>query len=305
MATPWDSAVATVSALRDALADKTLISMVNALAREGKELTPLYPPRGSMAAQIAYALPKSTVVGAFHHLPAAEMEDLTSDLDADVVIFSDDDFARARVAELIDQMPGLHAVVAGSMSLASAIEAFTAVCVSINIRHRAHSYVRLAGLGDDALYDSARRGVFALEAGPLVTMYSCGITPYDSAHLGHAFVYLTFDVLQRRLRDAGHETHCVRNVTDVDDDILRKARELGVNYLDLAAQEMARFERDMALLNLLAVYREPRATGAIPEILTLIGAAFDEGVAYEVDGYVYFEVAKFPRFGQVSHDPRE
>ncbi len=155
------------------------------------------------------------------------------------------------------------------------------------------------------LYDSARRGVFPLDAGPLVTMYSCGITPYDSAHLGHAFVYLTFDVLQRRLRDAGHDTHCVRNVTDVDDDILRKARELGVNYLDLAAQELARFERDMALINLLAVYSEPRATGAIPEILTLIGATFDRGVAYEVDGHVYFEVSKFPRFGQVSHATRE
>ena len=155
------------------------------------------------------------------------------------------------------------------------------------------------------LYDSARRGVFPLDAGPLVTMYSCGITPYDSAHLGHAFVYLSFDVLQRRLRDAGHDTHCVRNVTDVDDDILRKARELGVNYLDLAAQELARFERDMALLNLLAVFSEPRATGAIPEILTLIGATFDRGVAYEVDGHVYFEVSKFARFGQVSHATRD
>ncbi|MGA2433106.1 MAG: cysteine--tRNA ligase [Acidimicrobiales bacterium] len=154
------------------------------------------------------------------------------------------------------------------------------------------------------LYDSARQGVFNLDAGPLVTMYSCGITPYDSAHLGHAFVYLTFDVLQRRLRDAGHETRCVRNVTDVDDDILRKARELGVNYLDLAAQEMARFDRDMLLINLLAVYSEPRATGAIPEILSLIGATFDQGLAYEVDGNVFFEVSKFPRFGQVSHESR-
>ena len=151
------------------------------------------------------------------------------------------------------------------------------------------------------LYDSARRGVFDLDAGRTVTLYSCGITPYDSAHLGHAFVYLTFDVLQRRLRDAGHETRCVRNVTDVDDDILRKARELGVNYLDLAAEEMAKFERDMQLLNLQPVYGEPRATGAIAEILTLIGKTFDEGLAYEVDGWVYFEVSKFPRFGQVSH----
>lgn len=155
------------------------------------------------------------------------------------------------------------------------------------------------------LYDSARRGVFTLDAGPVVTMYSCGITPYDSAHLGHAFVYLSFDILQRRLRDVGHETRCVRNVTDVDDDILRKARELGVHYLDLAAQEMSKFDHDMRLINLLPVYSEPRATGAIPEILTLIGRTFDQGVAYEVDGWVYFEVSKFPRFGQISHAPRE
>jgi len=155
------------------------------------------------------------------------------------------------------------------------------------------------------LYDTARQGVYPLEAGPLVTMYSCGITPYDSAHLGHAFVYLTFDVLQRRLRDAGHETRCVRNVTDVDDDILRKAREVGVHYLDLAAREMAKFDRDMSILNLLPVYSEPRATGAIPEILSMVEESFAKGVAYEVDGYVYFEVAKFPRFGQVSHESRE
>ena len=155
------------------------------------------------------------------------------------------------------------------------------------------------------LYDTARRGVFELDAGPLVTLYSCGITPYDSAHLGHAFVYLTFDILKRRLNDAGHEARCVRNVTDVDDDLLRKARELGVHYLDLAAQEMSKFDRDMSLLNLQPVFAEPRATGAIPEILTLIAETFDRGCAYEVDGYVYFEVAKFPRFGQVSHESRD
>jgi len=147
VATPWDSAVATVSALRPALADKTVVSMVNALVREGRELLPVYPPRGSMAAQISFALPRSTIVGAFHHLPASMMEDLDSGLDADVVVFSDDDAARQRVAEMIDEMPGLNAVVAGSLSLASPIEAFTAVCISINIRHKAHSYVRLAGMG--------------------------------------------------------------------------------------------------------------------------------------------------------------
>jgi len=146
VATPWDSAVATVSALRDQLSGKIVISMVNALTREGRELVPIYPPRGSMAAQIAFALPESRVVGAFHHLPAAQMEDLTSGLDADVVIFSDFASAREQVATLVDEMPGLRAVIAGSMSLASPIEAFTAVCISVNIRHKAHSYVKLAGL---------------------------------------------------------------------------------------------------------------------------------------------------------------
>jgi hypothetical protein len=146
IATPWDSAVATTSALRDALRGKIVISMVNALTREGRELLPLYPPRGSMAAQLAFALPESTVIGAFHHLPAAQMEDLDSGLDADVVIVGDDAPARERVAAMVDEMPGLRAIEAGSLSLASAVEAFTAVCISINIRHKAHSYVKLAGL---------------------------------------------------------------------------------------------------------------------------------------------------------------
>ena len=95
------------------------------------------------------------------------------------------------------------------------------------------------------LYDTARGEVVPFEPGPIVTMYTCGLTPYDSSHLGHAAAYVGYDVLQRRLRDLGHETRCVRNVTDVDDDILRKAREVGVHYLDLAAAGMARFDEDM------------------------------------------------------------
>jgi 8-hydroxy-5-deazaflavin:NADPH oxidoreductase len=146
VATPWDSAVATVKEFKSLLANKIVISMVNALAKEGRELVPLYPPRGSMAAQIAFALPESQVVGAFHHLPANQMENLDSGLEADVVIFGDNDAARTQIAELVSAMPGLTAIVAGSMSLASAVEAFTAVCISINIRHKAHSYVKLAGL---------------------------------------------------------------------------------------------------------------------------------------------------------------
>lgn len=151
------------------------------------------------------------------------------------------------------------------------------------------------------LYDTARQRIEPIDAGPVVTLYSCGITPYDAAHLGHAQVYLTFDILQRRLRDLGHETRCVRNVTDVDDDILRKAREIGVHYLDLAAEEMARFDRDMGALGLIPCWSEPRATSAIPEILTLIGAALDRGHAYQANGAVYFDVSTFPEFGGVSH----
>ena len=155
------------------------------------------------------------------------------------------------------------------------------------------------------LFDTARQGVFDLSPGPLVTLYSCGITPYDAAHLGHAFVYLTFDVLQRRLRDQGHETRCVRNVTDVDDDILRKARQLGVHYLDLAAREMARFDRDMRLINLHPVYNEPRATGAIAEILTLVDTLVTTGHAYVSDGWVYFDHSSISTFGHVSHFSRD
>ncbi len=151
------------------------------------------------------------------------------------------------------------------------------------------------------LYDTARRRVVPFEPGPVVTMYSCGITPYDSAHMGHVQVYLTFDLLQRRLRDAGHETRLVRNVTDVDDDILRRARDLGVHYLDLAAEEMARFDAAMLRIGLLPVYREPRATSAIPDILSLVGAVLDAGHAYESGGAVYFDVSSFAPFGQVSH----
>jgi len=146
VATPWDSAVATVSSLKDQLANKVVISMVNALTKEGRELLPLYPPRGSMAAQIAHALPRSNITGAFHHLPAAQMEDLDSDLRADVVVFGDNAEARTATVQLVNAMAGLRAVEVGSLSLASAVEAFTAVCISINIRHKAHTYVQLAGL---------------------------------------------------------------------------------------------------------------------------------------------------------------
>jgi len=155
------------------------------------------------------------------------------------------------------------------------------------------------------IFDTARRAVVPFEPGPVVTMYTCGITPYDATHLGHAATYLTYDVLQRRLRDRGHETRCVRNVTDVDDDILRRARELEVHYLDLAAAETARFDDDMRALGLLPAWSEPRATSAIADIRGFIGMVLDRGSAYLNEGGVYFDVSRCPRFGSLSHLGRE
>ncbi|MCP4434315.1 MAG: cysteine--tRNA ligase [Actinomycetia bacterium] len=156
------------------------------------------------------------------------------------------------------------------------------------------------------LYDTKLDAVVPFEPRDrVVTMYTCGITPYDSTHLGHAATYLTYDVLQRRLRDMGHDTKCVRNITDVDDSILPKARELGVHYLDLAAAELARFDADMERLEMLPAWSEPRATSAIADIRGFIGMVLDRGFAYEAGGAVYFEVSKFPRFGELSGYDRE
>jgi len=155
------------------------------------------------------------------------------------------------------------------------------------------------------LWCTARREVLPFEPGPVVSMYTCGITPYDATHLGHAAVYMTYDVLQRRLRDRGHDTRCVRNITDVDDSILGKARELGVHYLDLAAAETARFDDDMEALGMLPSWSEPRATSAIADIRGFIGMVLDRGHAYQSGGAVYFDVSSFPEFGSVSGCSRE
>lgn len=154
------------------------------------------------------------------------------------------------------------------------------------------------------LYDTARRAIVAFEPPPVVRMYTCGVTPYDTTHIGHAACFIAYDVLQRRLRDLGHETQCVRNITDVDDSILAKAREKGVHYLDLAAEEVAKFDNDMRALGQLASYAEPRATSAIPDILGFIGMVLDSGHAYQAGGAVYFDVSSFEKFGQISHYTR-
>jgi NADPH-dependent F420 reductase len=146
LATPWDSAIVTLKPLRELLAGKVVISMANALVKEGREMLPLIPPRGSVAAAVQAALPEAFVAAAFHHLPASEMEDLESGLEADVLVCSDHPDATAATEALIGMMRGLRPLNAGSLSQASAIEAFTAVCITLNMRYKAHSTLRMVGI---------------------------------------------------------------------------------------------------------------------------------------------------------------
>jgi NADPH-dependent F420 reductase len=146
LATPWESAIATLKPLRELLAGKVVISMANALIKEGREMLALIPPRGSVAAAVQATLPDSLVAAAFHHLPASEMENLESGLEADVLVCSDHPEASVVTESLVDLMRGLRPLNAGSLSQAAAIEAFTAVCITLNIRHKAHSTLRLAGI---------------------------------------------------------------------------------------------------------------------------------------------------------------
>jgi L-cysteine:1D-myo-inositol 2-amino-2-deoxy-alpha-D-glucopyranoside ligase len=155
------------------------------------------------------------------------------------------------------------------------------------------------------LYETSLRKVVPFEPPPVVRMYVCGITPYDSTHLGHAATYLTYDLLARRLEDLGHEVRMVRNITDVDDSILPKARELGVPYLELAAAEVARFHSDMTALEMREPMSEPRATESIPHIIELVARLLESGHAYLTHGTAYFDVSSFERFGSLSHYPED
>ncbi len=156
-------------------------------------------------------------------------------------------------------------------------------------------------MGTLHLYDTARRAIVPFTPGEQVLMYICGITPYDATHLGHAATFVSYDVLVRHLLDKGHLVKMVRNVTDVDDPLFAKARELGIHYLDLAASEEARFERDMEALNALPPDATPRASSAIADIRGFIGMVLDRGFAYESGGSVYFDVTRHDSFGSLGN----
>lgn len=146
VATPWDAAGATAGSVGASLAGKVVVSMANALAKVGAELVPLLPPRGSVAAGVQAEVPDALVAGAFHHVPARELADLDNPVDCDVLVCSDHPQATKAAAGLVELVPGMRAVDAGSLSSAGAIEAFTAVILNVNVRYKTRAGLRLTHL---------------------------------------------------------------------------------------------------------------------------------------------------------------
>ncbi len=136
--------------------------------------------------------------------------------------------------------------------------------------------------------------------GDEATIYVCGITPYDTTHLGHAFLFTIFDVLIRFLEYSGIPVRYAQNVTDIDDDILKRARESQQDWFQLGNDWTRHFIEDNIALNNRPPDFYPRATEVIPEIIAAVQALLDAGVAYEVAGNVYFHVASDPDYGQLS-----
>jgi len=146
MATPWDAAVVTGRGLAAPLAGKVVVSMANALQRVGDEFQPLIPARGSVAESLQAALVDSHVGAAFQHVPARLLADLDHDMDCDVLVCADRPEAFEQTERLVALVPGLRPVVAGTLSLAGAVEAFTAVLLNVNVRHKARASIKLTGL---------------------------------------------------------------------------------------------------------------------------------------------------------------
>ena len=148
VATPWDAAAATVKDCETELKGKVVISMANALAKVGHEFQPLVPPRGSVAASVQAAVPRSQVAAAFHHVPAKELGDLAEPVDSDVLICSDYPGATQATLDIVSKIPNLRPLDAGELSNAAPIEAFAAVLLQLNVRYKTRVALRFTGLKD-------------------------------------------------------------------------------------------------------------------------------------------------------------
>jgi NADPH-dependent F420 reductase len=149
IATPWDSAATMAQSHSSYLRGKIVVSMANALVRVGKEFQPLVPPRGSVAAHVQAAVPESRVVAAFHHLPATELGHIGEPIESDVLICGDDAGAVTTISQMVDRIPGCRPLDAGELSNATAIEAFTAVLLQLNIRYKTRVAPKLTGIKGD------------------------------------------------------------------------------------------------------------------------------------------------------------
>lgn len=136
-----------------------------------------------------------------------------------------------------------------------------------------------------------------------VKMYVCGPTVYDFAHLGHARCYITWDVLYRYLKFKGYDVTYCRNVTDVDDKILKKAEKENKTPEEVSQYWYKQFENSMKALNTLKPDIEPFATKTLGEMIGMVKDLINKGFAYEIDGDVYFRVKKFPEYGSLSKQP--
>jgi NADPH-dependent F420 reductase len=148
IATPWDAAGATAASVSQQLQGKVVISMANALAKVGHEFQPLVPPRGSVAASVQAAVPKSHVAAAMHHVPAKELGHISEPVESDVLICADYPAATNTTIDIVSKIPGLRPLDAGELSNAAPIEAFAAVLLQLNVRYKTRVAVRFTGLND-------------------------------------------------------------------------------------------------------------------------------------------------------------
>lgn len=133
-----------------------------------------------------------------------------------------------------------------------------------------------------------------------VSLYVCGITPYDTTHLGHAFTYVSFDVLVRYLKFKGYKVNYVQNITDIDDDILKKAREAKQDWRKLGQFWTEKFVKDMKTLNVISPTHFVKATDSIDKMIEIINKLLKTGFAYRNNGNIYFDVSKDKNFGKLS-----
>ncbi len=146
IATPWDAAASTAKECERELKGKVVISMANALAKVGHEFQPLVPPRGSVAASVQAAVPRSLVAATMHHVPAKELGDLSEPVVSDVLICSDHKAATSTVIDIVRRIPDMRPLDAGELSNAAPIEAFAAVLLQLNIRYKTRAAVKFTGI---------------------------------------------------------------------------------------------------------------------------------------------------------------